>query len=548
MNHAWILAVSVALTASLPTLADGTARGVVYDDRNGNQRRDDGEPGIADVAVSNGREVVATSPDGRYELPVEDDTIVFLHKPRGWMTPVDHNGLPKFFYLHKPAGSPPLKYEGVAPTGALPDSLDFPLRRQDEPDAFNVVAFGDPQPYSIEEVQYYAHDIVEEVIGVDAKFGLSLGDLVGDDLTLMAPLNEVTGRIGLPWYHILGNHDMNYDAADDRHSDETFERVYGPPYYAFDYGQTHFVVLDDVNWIGPRGNEKGRYEGRFGEKQLEWLRNDLARVPADRLVVCTFHIPLADVKDKQPFLDALAGHPKQLSLAAHWHMQTHYHEGADTESAGPAARPRAEGAHTTDGQALETNGHAHASPSRGHHHFIVGTASGSWWRGMPDEYGIPHTQMRDGAPNGWLLISFDGADYKWRYKAARRPWSHQMSIFAPETAPARASHEVEVVVNVFCGSERARVEMRVDTGGWRPMSPERRPDPYYVATRAREEKAEQVKLEGLRVSPKPAESPHLWVGRLGESLTPGGHVIEIRATDMFNQVFEDRRIIRITSE
>ena len=29
-----------------------------------------------------------------------------------------------------------------------------------------------------------------------------------------------------------------------------FERVYGPAYYSYDYGSVHFLVLDDVNWIG----------------------------------------------------------------------------------------------------------------------------------------------------------------------------------------------------------------------------------------------------------------------------------------------------------
>ena len=45
---------------------------------------------------------------------------------------------------------------------------------------------------------------------------------------------------------VIGNHDLNTHAETDRHSDETFERVYGPPTYAFSYGKVHFIVLDDV--------------------------------------------------------------------------------------------------------------------------------------------------------------------------------------------------------------------------------------------------------------------------------------------------------------
>ena len=47
-------------------------------------------------------------------LEVSDDTILFVIKPRGFMTPVDENRLPKFYYIHKPHGSPEgLKYAGV---------------------------------------------------------------------------------------------------------------------------------------------------------------------------------------------------------------------------------------------------------------------------------------------------------------------------------------------------------------------------------------------------------------------------------------------------
>ena len=39
---------------------------------------------------------------------------------------------------------------------------------------------------------------------------------------------------------------MNLDARDDSTSDETFERVFGPSTYAFEYADVHFIVLDDV--------------------------------------------------------------------------------------------------------------------------------------------------------------------------------------------------------------------------------------------------------------------------------------------------------------
>ena len=71
------------------------ARGVVFEDRNGNGCRESGEPGLGQVAVSNGEQVVQTDDQGRWTLPVGSDTCIFVIKPSGWMTPQDQNHLPR---------------------------------------------------------------------------------------------------------------------------------------------------------------------------------------------------------------------------------------------------------------------------------------------------------------------------------------------------------------------------------------------------------------------------------------------------------------------
>ena len=59
-------------------------------------------------------------------------------------------------------------------------------------------------------------------------FGLSLGDLVGDNLDLHIPYAKTVKKVGIPWYQVMGNHDMNYEATADSLSDETFEKNSGP--------------------------------------------------------------------------------------------------------------------------------------------------------------------------------------------------------------------------------------------------------------------------------------------------------------------------------
>ena len=100
-----------------------------------------------------------------------------------------------------------------------------------------------------------------------------------DDLSLYPRSNRIIGTIGLPWWNIGGNHDLNFEAPDRRYSRETFKRVFGPNYYAFFYAETLFLMLDDVDYLGvdagkrPQGG--GKYEGQARCAQLEFIRNVL---------------------------------------------------------------------------------------------------------------------------------------------------------------------------------------------------------------------------------------------------------------------------------
>src|SRR5690606_41981288 len=98
--------------------------------------------------VSNGKEVVQTDKNGKYQIPVENDNIIFVIKPSGYALPVDADNQPKFYYIHKPNGSPALKYPGVTATGALPQSIAFALTLKEEPANFSAFVFGDLQSYT----------------------------------------------------------------------------------------------------------------------------------------------------------------------------------------------------------------------------------------------------------------------------------------------------------------------------------------------------------------------------------------------------------------
>lgn len=479
-----------------------TASGVVYEDLNDNRMRDPGEPGLPNIRVSNGADIVATDADGKYELTVSDDAIVFVIKPSGWATPLNANNLPQFYYIHKPAGSPPdFQFAGVAPTGPLPESIDFPLTRQAEPQTFKVLMFGDPQPRDLREVEFIAHDVIEQIVqenAHDASFGVTLGDIAFNDLDTFGPLNQAIALIGIPWYNVIGNHDLNFEALDDQHSDETFERVYGPNYYSFDYGSTHFLVLDDVTWVGATEGKKGHYYGGLGGRQMEFIRNDLAAIPEEQLVVLMMHIPLTDVQDRHELYRLIEQRPAAVSIAAHAHYMEH--RLIDTQDDWQGPEP--------------------------HHHIVNVTVCGSWWRGQPDERGIPHTTMKDGAPNGYSIMEFDGRNYSMEFRAAGRPASYQMNIYAPEAMSRKTLATTVVLANVFAAGPQTVCQLRVGDSEWVAMERLTTEDPNYVAETMREAALGDEAWVGL---PAPRATPHMYRGLLPTQLDLGTHQIEVRA-------------------
>jgi hypothetical protein len=501
-------ALVAVLMASLGASAADVARGYVFHDENGNGVFDDAEPGIEGVHVSNGREVVATDAGGQYALPISDDTILFVIKPSGWSTELDVDWISQGYHAHKPAGSPKTKYPGVAPTGPLPTSVDFPLVRHHEPEQFDVLIFGDPQPEDEEGVEHYAHDVIEELVGSDAMFGISLGDIVEDRLDLLDDINDVTAQVGVPWHYVMGNHDMNKDSPSDVLADETFERVYGPPYYSFTYGKMHVIVLDSVY------REGDHFHGELGERQLAFIQNDLAHVPDDYLLVFAMHIPLVELSDKKVLFDIVQKRSHLLMIAGHRHVIEQLFLGPD-------------------------DGWQGATPL---HLYVAGASGGSWWTGFRDASGIPHATMSDGSPNGYTVLSVDGNEYSFRYKAARRPEDYQMTITAPEKVVAAQAAATEIVANVFAASERATVEMRFgENGSWTAMTRQRGVDPFVESFHERE------KAIAPEEAPwgNPTETNHLWTGALPANPPVGMAVLYVRVVDRFGAAFTGRRLISI---
>ncbi|MCM5663053.1 calcineurin-like phosphoesterase C-terminal domain-containing protein [Galbibacter mesophilus] len=507
---------AVALIVSINAMAQNEVKGIVFNDLNNNGKKDRKENGIAGVSVTNGVEVVLTDKEGKYELPLDSDAIISVIKPSGYKIITNDDNLAQFFYIHKPKGSPASEFKGVSPTGKLPKSLNFGLIKTAETDDFTALVFGDPQPYTIEEVDFFAKGIVDELIGVkDIAFGLSMGDLVGNDLSLFNPYIKAVQKIGVPWYNLLGNHDLNFDATSDKLADETYEAHFGPSNYAFNHGKVHFIVLDDVLYPDPR-DSKG-YWGGFTEDQLTFVKNDLKFVPKDHLIVLAFHIPISEPdgdsfedESRNKLFNLLREYPNTLSLSAHTHIQ------------------RQDFLSKEDGWQQE----------KPHHHYNVGTTSGDWYSGKLDDKGIPTSTMRDGTPKGYAFIHFKGNTYNVKYKVAGKSEDYQMEVFAPKVVEKDKRTKAGIYVNFFIGSEKDTLEYRIDGGEWKKMHYVEDYDPSYASMVYQWDLSEEL-ISGRRSS-NPIDCKHLWRGRVDTSLGIGTHEVEIKATDMYDNVYTEK--------
>jgi hypothetical protein len=496
---------------------DGAAgmqiQGRVFLDADGNGVSGPGERGLPGVKLSNGRELVVSAADGRYSIAVRPGDTLFVVKPPDFDVPRGADRLPRFWRHHFPAGSPVLRYGGISPRSI--DQADFPLTRAAaRPGALDVLLFGDPQVKSPRDADFYARDIVAPLqADPGAQLGLSLGDIVNDDLSLLPAVDAVTARLGRPWLHLPGNHDVDFDAPGDAQSLLSYRASLGPDTYAWEETAASFILFDDVVMQLAPGAAPS-YIGGLREDQFAFLTAYLATLPAARPLVLAAHIPFHDAApgqttfrtaDRERLFALLRRFEHVLLLTSHAHAQRHYFHG------------RADG----------WNGAGTL------HEYVVGAACGGFWSGAEDADGIPDTRMSDGTPNGYarLHLGAKGA-YRLRWHVARDPADTRIALHAPRVLRRGAYPAWGVTANVFMGMDDTRVEYRIDGGEWRPMHRVAANDPGLVALNAADDAA--ARLQSFDRAVEAAPSTHLWRGGLPTDLALGEHRVEVRAFDRWD--------------
>jgi hypothetical protein len=271
----------LALLALLPgsAFAQTTVAGTVFADTNGNGQRDQGEPGVERVAVSNQVDVSLTDGSGRFTLPAPGLGLVFVSVPDGYRTVGP-------FWRALDAEAP----------GA---PISFPLQPVASSHEFTFIHASDThvQPAAVPRF-----DRLRAIVdSVRPAFVLITGDLVRDALRVgeveARGYYEVflreRARMSVPVWTVPGNHEIFgierhlslVPATHPLYGRAMYRSYLGPDYYSFTYGGVHFVGLNTVDIADLY------YYGHVDSTQLRWLGRDLARVPPTTPVITFNHIP-----------------------------------------------------------------------------------------------------------------------------------------------------------------------------------------------------------------------------------------------------------------
>ena len=535
--------------------------GAVFDDRDRNSQQDPGERGIAGVEVSNGREIVTTDRQGRYEISVRDGETVFLTQPAGYQVPVDEDNVAQFFYTHMPAGSPELRYGGIDPTGPLPDAVDFPLTRTTDTLSRDqrCLIGGDIQTYTQEEADYALRgafaDLAQrtDFTGCGALF---IGDIVGDDLDLYDQTRELTSLLNGPARFLPGNHDLDLDADYD-HRFDTYRSQFGPDYYSYDAGDVHVISLNTVQH-SQGAPYNGTYNGGIDDEQLAWLRQDIANTPEDKLIVLATHIPLLNWHDQGSdrhqvdqvkAIHEIIGDRPAVAFGGHSHTLEVMREG----------------------DAMEGWKRHYGVEELPFDHITAGAISGDWYTGRVTEAGYPTALQRDGAVPGVFTLEAHGNRYEDSFIGTGRAASEQMSLGlntpayrdwydanrrnvgkapafeTPLEVSADELGESWLTTNVWAGGTGTEVSVSIDG----------RPAQQAQRTQQLEGESKRVgaefsdpaaALEQLVHGGSVAEaSGHLWRLDLPEDLAPGEHTATVTQTDRYGVSTTERITFTVTS-
>jgi len=217
-------------------------KGCVFLDQNSNGIQDPNEKGIADILVTNGREVIKTNKKGNFKLPkLTLSHFVSIHLPADYKT--------EKFYI---------KTENHI------GDYNFALEPKKKKTQFKFVQIADTETY---KYLPWINDLKDYVQIEKPAFTMHSGDICYRKGIEFHSENLNSKTLGGRMLYSIGNHDL----VDGTYGEELFEKLLGPVYYSFEEGNVLFIVTPMLH---------GDYKPSYTKKQLYvWLKNVLAHFP-----------------------------------------------------------------------------------------------------------------------------------------------------------------------------------------------------------------------------------------------------------------------------
>lgn len=310
----WLLTFGLFLSTGLRAAEQApaaveTVTGRVFLDANANGRLDEGEKGLAGVAVTDSVNFVTTGDDGSYTIKVADDPVI----------------------PYKPARVVSISWpSGKWPTGAwwkrLSDikpgrSVDFGLRDDEQKLPFIFVHITDDHGWG-NLLPAFGKEIGK--LGERVKLCFHTGDMGYADVKnadeLFSSVAKNAKAFPLPMFFTPGNRDIvqppdgDYGAQRPLIGNGAFTKHLGPVRWSFDYAGRHFVGVDWMRW------PDGKLEEGTPRIALEWLEKDLSRPAPGTRIFAFIHFFAAD----SSFLAVIRKHKVTHVLGGHNHEHLRY--------------------------------------------------------------------------------------------------------------------------------------------------------------------------------------------------------------------------------
>lgn len=360
--------------------------------------------GLAGVLVTDGTHFCQTDRKGNYSLEVNpSSSFIYISSPAGYTVPVE-NSVPQFYK----------RLEGNSPS----TTVNFQLKKTHVDETkHGFIAWADPQIKSIDELRLFKEAVsdLHDQLKLNKQIpfhAIGCGDIVGDNPAFFDSTKNILSKTEIPFYQSMGNHDMTYYGRSNETASVVYEKHFGPTYYSFNKGKIHYIVLNDVFYIG----RDYFYIGYLPEQQLAWLEKDLSYVPKGSTVVVTFHIPSAI-------------HENDLKTFEYANIS-----GSMTNKKALYDLLKPYKAHLISGH-LHYSQNLVIAPNLYEH--ILSSVCGAWWQG-------PYAE--DGTPKGYGVFEANGDQISWYFKSIGKAKEHQFRAYPMGSNPEQQEY---ISVNIW---------------------------------------------------------------------------------------------------